>query len=186
MKQGSTLFTLSSPPLPLQVSISFKNQANDVWLQAPMGLIACEWGYIHTIYLQYLGANIAGRWWVSSLIGNLWVDYWYIFNYRNHTLHATDGPTKIDILDRIDTINNYHFLTGVTGPPQIFRFLFKTNSPTLLPCPVCQQLSCIYSTSIVRRLSQCKPRKVTPLLDIYQIILDLITNGRLVPSLSKC
>ena len=49
--------------------------------------------------------------WISYLIRKLWDSAWYIRKYRDHTLHATDGPTKKNSF--INTIVTYHYNRGM-------------------------------------------------------------------------
>ena len=57
-----------------------------------MGLISHDWAEVQNAYLLYLGAKISGVIWIYTLIRKLWDTAWYIWNFRNHTLHATEGP----------------------------------------------------------------------------------------------
>ena len=103
---------LLPPYLPTQVESAFKKQNNIGWLQALTGILAHEWAETQNINLQYLGDKVTGRRWVSSLIRKLWYIAWDMWNYRNHTLHASDDPTKAAVLTHANARISYHFNHG--------------------------------------------------------------------------
>ena len=76
-----------------------------------------EWPICHSCRFHFR--------WISSLTGKLWNTAWYIWNIRNHTIHATDGPRKMEIIALIDTRVSLHFNKGTQGLPKICHFLFK-------------------------------------------------------------
>ena len=47
----------------------------------------------------------------------LWDTAWDVWNYSNHSLHTTDGPTKSKILQTIKERITYHFDRGILGLP---------------------------------------------------------------------
>ena len=102
------------------------------WNHSLMGLLSHNWANIHNLYLQYLGLNITSRRFISSLIRKLYDTAWDFWTYNNHDLHATDEPTKTEILSFIYTIIKFHLLRGMTGLPHSYHFLFKINFHTLI------------------------------------------------------
>ena len=102
----------------------------------------------------------------------------------NHTLHATDNPTKRKILKTTNEIINYYFSRGMTDIPPRYLFLFYTYIHTLLSHPCHKRLPWIAAISSARRRAQ---RRVISnrYLDTYEIILESIIKGRLIPSLMK-
>ena len=82
------------PSLPTPVATSFKKQTNIGWIQTLMGLIFHDWAEVQNTYLRSLGTKISGVRWISALIRKLWDTAWEIWNFSNHTLHATDGSQK--------------------------------------------------------------------------------------------
>ena len=86
------------PILNLQGVRAFKNQSNIVWIQEVIGLIYHAWYYFQNLYFQSLSENIISQIWILSLIRKLCDTDCGIWRYRNHTVNATYGPTKPDIL----------------------------------------------------------------------------------------
>ena len=87
------------------------------------------------------------------------------------------------MLTFVDTIITYHIIRVITGLPQIFHFLFKTNTYIIISNLLHQQLSWIKATSIACICSQRKPYRRAHPLEIDQIFLNRITNGRLITCL---
>ena len=86
-----------------------------------------EWEVTQNAYPQYLRSKVTGQIWVSSLIRKLWDIAWDMWNYRNHTLHASDGSTKAAVLSHINAIISYHFNCGTKGLDTRCHFLFETE-----------------------------------------------------------
>ena len=59
-----------------------------------MGLTSHNWVEVPNAYLRSLGKKNTGVRWISALTRKLWETAWDIWNFRNHTLHATDAPPK--------------------------------------------------------------------------------------------
>ena len=166
------------PPLTTYLSVQNLKKTSISWIQDLMRLIAHGWREIQISYLRSLGAKISGQIWISSLIRNLWETAWYIWNFRNATLHATDGPKKTEILPRINTRVIYHYNQGITGLPKICHLLFKTNIHTLLYCPIRQRLAWIASISSDFRCYQINSNNRNYPPDVDQLLVSLIhTRG---------
>ena len=97
------------PSLPILVDNVFKKQTDLGWLQALMGLIYQNWAEVQNAYLGSLGAKISGVIWISALITKLWNRSWDIWSFRNHIIHATDGPKKKKILALINRRVSLYF-----------------------------------------------------------------------------
>ena len=82
-----------------------------------MGLIPHNWVEVQNAYIRSLGAKITGVIWISALIRKLWDTAWEIWNFRNHTIHSTDGHPKTEILGLINTRVARHLSRGISGPP---------------------------------------------------------------------
>ena len=149
-----------------------------------MGLMSYDCTEIQNLRFQSLGAKTTGEIWISSLIRKLWDTAWDVRKYINRTLHLTDGPTKTEILRLINKRITYHLNRGMTGLPHICQFLFRTTTHTLLSRPVHQRLSWLAATSRVRWCSQRRSTRESH-LDADKILLERITRGRLIPSLTQ-
>ena len=62
--------------------------------------------------------------------------------YMNHILHASNGPTKTEILALINSRVTLNVIRGMKGLPKIFHFLLKKNIHTLFSRPVWTYLTC--------------------------------------------
>ena len=89
---------------------------------------------IHNLYLQPVGDKITIHRCVSNLIIKLLYTAWYIWNYINHTLYATDGTKNTDILDCICTRIKYH-LVEAWKYYHIYSTSSQRSHPTPTPIP---------------------------------------------------
>ena len=149
-----------------------------------MGLISHDWAELQNTYLRSLGAKISGVIWISALIIKLRDTELEICNFRNHTLHATDGPQKTEILGLINIRVARHFNRGISGLLIRCHFLLKTDIHPLLSRPVCQQLSWLSAVSSSCQCSQRNLNWTTYLLDVDQLLLNRINYSCLIPSLT--
>ena len=120
---------LTQPPtlLPKPVTNALKKQSKSDWVQELIGLLSHNWADIPNSYLQSISDKITGKICNYSYMKKIWDTAWDIWDYRNHTLHATYGLIKTEIITRINTRVIYHFHRGMKGPPIILHFTFKTN-----------------------------------------------------------
>ena len=149
-----------------------------------MGLISHDWAELQNTYLRSLGAKISGVRLILALTRNLWYTAWEICNFRNHTLHATGGPQKTEILGLINTRVSRHFNIGISGLPIRCHLLLKTNIHTLLSRPVCQKLSWLAAVSSTCQLSQINHNRMINILYTDQLLLIRIHSSRLIPSMT--
>ena len=73
-----------------------------------MGLLANNRTYIQNLNPQSLGAKTSVKIWIFSLIRKMWNVAWDFWNFRNHTLCATEGPRKLEIIYLINKRVTYH------------------------------------------------------------------------------
>ena len=147
-----------------------------------MGLLANKWAEIQNLHLQPLGEKNSGKIWISLLIRKLWDVSWDFWNFRNHALHATDGPRKLNITELINNRVTCNLKKGSIGLPTRCHLLFHTSIQTLLTRPIRQHLSWIAATTITRLwLQHHAPMRRIP--DIDEPLLGRITMGRLIPTL---
>ena len=59
-----------------------------------MRLMSHDWAELKNVYLRSLGEKITGVRWITELTRELWDTACDIWNFRNHILHASDGPKK--------------------------------------------------------------------------------------------
>ena len=148
-----------------------------------MGLISHDWAEIKTPIYNPLGPNIYRDIWIFSIIRKLCNTDWYICNFRNHNLHATDGPKNGNYSSRqyksLSTLQRRNPRTL-----KIFHFLFKTNIHTLLSHPVRKQLYGIAAAYITRQFSQIIPNRMGKLLGTDKLLLIRIHSSRLIPYLT--
>ena len=101
-----------------------------------------------------------------------------------HTLHATDSPTKTEILKTINERITYYFRIGMTVLSQRCLSLFHLSIHILLARPMHQRLSWLadISSNII-----CAPLRVirNRYLDTDERLLGFIIKGRLIPSLTQ-
>ena len=109
---------------------------------------------------------------------------WVIWNYRNHSLHTTDGTKISDIIDCIYKKATHYFQSGMIGPPIIFYFIFFLKIHTLLSFRVCQGLTWLAATSIEHKFSQYNLSRKTHLLNIDQLLLRRIFTSNIILDLS--
>ena len=178
-------YTLYAPltSLPTPVANDFKKTSIG-WIQALMGLIAHDWAEIQNSYLRSLGPKISGQRLISSLIRKLWNTSWDIWNFRNHTLHSNEGPTKTETLSSINTRVTYHYNRGIKGLPKIYHFVFKTNIHTLLSLPFHQCLLWLAATSSAIKWPQINSNNINYPLEVEQLLLSRIHISCLIPSLT--
>ena len=140
---------LSPSPLPLVVARDFENQTKIGWLQALMVLLGNNWVEIQNFYIQSLGENTSGKRWISSLIRKMWCVAWDFCKFCNHTLHATEGPRKLEMIYIINKIVTHQLEKGVIGLLAWCHFLFRTSIHTLLTQPI-QQLHPIWQPPLAQ------------------------------------
>ena len=121
--------------------------------------------------IQYLGDKVTGRRWISSLIMKLWDIAWDMWNYRNHTLHDSDGPTKAAVLTHANSRISYHFNRGTIGIATRCHFLFKTKENILLSLQIIKKLGCIAATPCAQRWAQRPNTRRNVYLSADQIFL---------------
>ena len=169
-------------PPPLAVARAFEKQTKIGWLQALMGLLAKNWVEIQNRHLQSLGENTPGKIWTSSLIRELWDSAWDFWDFWHRTLHATDGPIKIEIIELINKRVTRHLKKRGIGLPTRCHFLFHTSIHTLLTHPIRQLLS--WMAAATRKRLHFRPHNPRRRLhDIDKLLLVRITMGRLIPTL---
>ena len=144
-KKGNT-----PSPLPIAMDRAFENQTKIGWLQALMEILANNWSETQNLHLKSQGANNPGKIWISLLIRKLWDVSWDFWNFRNHALHATDGPRKLNITELINNRVTCNLKKGSIGLPTRCHLLFHTSIQTLLTRPIRQHLSWIAATTITR------------------------------------
>ena len=137
---------------------------------------------IQNLHLQSLGAKTTGKIWISSLISKMWDVAWDLWNFRNHTIYATECPRKIEIINLINKRVTRHPEKGTIGLPIRCHFLFHTSIHTLITRPIQQCLFWIAATTNSR---QCfHPHASTRRLpDTDKLLFGIITMGRLIPTL---
>ena len=101
--------SLPPPNTTTMVDTTLKKKNNIKCLQSITGLLVNEWEEKNNFYLQSLRAKVTGQIWVSSLIRKLWDTAWEMWNYINHTLHATNEPTKSAVLSHTSKIMSDQF-----------------------------------------------------------------------------
>ena len=142
-----------------------------------MGLISHDWSEVQNAYLRSLGTKISRVIWISALIRKLWDTAWDIWNFRNHTLHDTDAPPKMEILSIINTRVSRHFNIGISGLTIRCHFLFKANTHTLLSRPVRQRLLWIAAVSSSCQCYQINLNRKRNLLETDQFLLIRIHSS---------
>ena len=131
-----------------------------------MGLISHEWVKKNTC-IQTLGDKISGQRWISSLIRKMWDTAWDIWNYRNHTLHASDVTKKTENFAIFNKRAALHFNKRTTKPLKRCNLPIKTSIHTLLSYPVHKHLSW---TQAVSRSYQSSQRN-------YIVIINLLDSN---------
>ena len=144
--------------------------------------MANSWAEIQNLHLQSLGENTSGKIWISSLIRKMWDIAWDFCNFRNHTLHATEGLIKLEILDIINKRVTCHLKKGFIGLLTQCHFLFHTPIHTLITRPIRKRLSWTEAASSARRCFFPHPSR-RRLIDTDKLLLGRITMVRLIPYL---
>ena len=172
-------------PLSIAVAISFENQTIICWIQSIMGILSNNWSKIENLHLQSLGAKTSDKIWISLLIGKMWYVAWDFCNFRNHTIHATDGPIKLEIIEFIikrvtcHLEKRSHLEKGSIGLPTRCFFLFHTSIHTLIVRPIRQDLFWMSVTTIIIRCLRTHASRIR-LPDTYELLLGIITTGILI------
>ena len=100
---------------------------------------------MHTCNLWEIKSQAEDR--KSPLIRKIWNIAWdigwYMWNYRNHNLYASDLPTKAVVLTHVNTRISYHFNFGTIGLATRCHFLFKKKEHIILYIPIRQKLGCL-------------------------------------------
>ena len=147
-----------------------------------MVLTAYNWDGIQNLYLQYLGAKMTVKSWISTLTRKLWDKAWYVWNHQNHTLHSTDGPMKFEILRIIGRIVSHYLKKISIGLPLQRHFIFHTLNQYLITHPALQHLLWLAAASSTIRCSR-SPSQSKTFLDDDEPLPGRISMGRLIPSL---
>ena len=149
-----------------------------------MGLLSNNWAEIQNLHLQSLAANTSCKRWIYLLMIKLWYVAWYLWYFWNHTIHATDGPIKLEIIKLVHKRDTRNLGKGGIGIPTRCHSLFHTPTHTLLTCPIRQRLSWLVATVSARGFFRPHaPRRRLP--DIDELLPGRITMGRLIPTLSQ-
>ena len=130
-------------------------------------------------------AKVTGQRRVSPLILKLWDIAWYIWNYRNNNLHASDGPMKVTVLTHANTRISYHFNCGTIGIATRCHFLFKTKKNILLFRPIRKKLFWLAAISSAQKFTQRPTTRINVYLSADQIFLNRVTTNHLITTLRK-
>ena len=114
----------------------------------------------------------------------MWYVACYFWNFLNHTLHATEGPRKLEIIDLINKRVTCYLKKVFIGLSIRCHFLFPTSIHTLISCPIRKRLSCLEDTSSARWYFWPHP-SIRILLNTDKLILLRISMGRMIPYLSQ-